>query len=160
MIVSSSLSQLLTTSKTAKVLHPPEIADKSLFWNILLITPTRSRFCRPFPKRNDCFQEFDSIPGGEGGIPPVAPRAVHEGINGFDNQSTNMCPVPQRMARRLEGWRWAKGEPRSSDCVFSPVARVGECASSERLHVAQWPTPPQNPPSRVRRAADIIKHLQ
>jgi len=122
-IVSSSLSQLLTTSKTATVLHPPKIADKSLFWNILLITPTRSRFCRPFPKRNDCFQEFDSIPG-EGGIPPVAPRAVHEGINGFDNQSTNMCPVPQRMARRLEGWRWAKGEPRRSACGFSPVARA------------------------------------
>ena len=30
---------------------------------ILPATPTGSRFCRAFPKGNDCFQEFTSTPG-------------------------------------------------------------------------------------------------
>ena len=61
------------------------LAVKSLVSKILPITLTGSRFCRPFPKQNYCFQDFTSY-GGEG-VPPSCrwsvascqhlPKAIH-----------------------------------------------------------------------------------
>ena len=75
-IVRSTIPLQLTTSETLESFHPKEIALNSLFWKILPVTLTRSRFCRPFPKRNDCFQDFRGI-WGEGGIPSFASNRVH-----------------------------------------------------------------------------------
>ena len=66
---------LLTTCKPIQSFYPEKIARNSLFWKILPLTLTRSRFCGPYFKTTESFQDFRDTQGG-GGTHPYAPNSV------------------------------------------------------------------------------------
>ena len=68
---------LLTTSQRHQPFHLQKIRPNSLFWNILPLTPTRSRFCREKFWPAQCLQDFRWVPG-EGGNLWSAPECVQD----------------------------------------------------------------------------------
>ena len=126
---------LLTTSGILPPFHSEEIALNSFAPKILLVTPTRSRFCRAFPKRNDCFQDFARY-RGRGVYHRLRPVTyILEFAARVTNQHTPHC-----------GFRAVIGCP-----IPASVAGVG---------ILPCPTAAMSRNLRVRAALAIIRSLQ
>ena len=130
---------LLITSKTLSFFHLKKTTPKSLFRNILPLSLTRSRFCRPFFKTVEWFQDFSDVPGG-GGTLPSAPKCVHTVGTEKGGKRLSICkhtvgrdlPTKDQVARRMPSF--VSGHPSTS-------LRAGLFSRAERMRNASGFSP-------------------
>jgi len=98
---------LLITPQTYQPFRSKRIASNSFAWKILPITLTGSRFCRAFPNRNDCFQDFAGG-WGEKGILRIALQMVHPCQDGAWGKRLPIC---KHAGQKNDGRKIVSGPP-------------------------------------------------